>query len=230
MVIGSGDSNVYALEGSSGTLLWSFSTGGYDVNSSPAIGDLDGDNLDVVFGSDDNNIYDVEGNTGSKLWNMSTGGDVDSSPALGDLDSDNGLDVIIGSTGYKVYALDREIGVQLWSFATKSYVRSSPALGDLDGNGNLDIVFGSRNNKIHAASCSNSGNRIYWAGHGGDNEFLGTRCFEKKAPDSDCLSSSSERLLGTDTMDFDSDSDLMPDGWEGDNKLDPLSNDFDNNP
>jgi hypothetical protein len=45
-------------------LDWSYTTD-YDVESSPALGDIDGDgNLEVVFGFDDNNVYALNGEVG----------------------------------------------------------------------------------------------------------------------------------------------------------------------
>jgi len=59
VIVGSGDTKVYAIRGD-GTLLWSFSTGGF-VSSSPAIGDIDGDGkLDVIVGSRDNKVYAIK--------------------------------------------------------------------------------------------------------------------------------------------------------------------------
>ena len=60
--VGSWDHNVYALNASTGALLWSFVTGNL-VGSSPAVADGV-----VYFGSYDNNVYALNARTGAKLW------------------------------------------------------------------------------------------------------------------------------------------------------------------
>ena len=60
--IGSEDNNLYALNATTGALIWSFKTGGF-VDSSPAIS-----NGVVYVGSLDNNIYALNANTGDLIW------------------------------------------------------------------------------------------------------------------------------------------------------------------
>ncbi|HVP93516.1 MAG TPA: PQQ-binding-like beta-propeller repeat protein, partial [Acidobacteriota bacterium] len=72
--VGSTDSNVYALNASSGAVVWSYMTDGV-VESSPAV--VDG----VVFvGSCDKKVYALNATTGEFVWSYITGGVVDSSP------------------------------------------------------------------------------------------------------------------------------------------------------
>jgi len=67
--VGSGDHNVYALNGATGALLWNYATGD-KVSSSRAIGS-DGT---VYIGSWDNKVYALNGATGSLVWSFTTGG------------------------------------------------------------------------------------------------------------------------------------------------------------
>jgi hypothetical protein len=87
-------------------------TTGSDVNSSPALGDIDGDgDIEVVVGSHGGKVYawhhdgsDVTGwpkTTGSDVYS-----DVYSSPALGDIDGDGDIEVVVGSDDNKVYIWD----------------------------------------------------------------------------------------------------------------------------
>ncbi|MBN1489080.1 MAG: VCBS repeat-containing protein, partial [Phycisphaerae bacterium] len=168
IVIGSDDGKVYAWN-ANGTVLdrdaaapWDWpKTVGDKVQSSPALGDADGNSgLDfVVVGSDDGNVYAWD-YTGTALagWPKGTGDKVRSSPAIGDIDDDDELEVIVGSDDGNVYAwnldgtvVDRD-GAAPWDWpnATGGAVSSSPALGDIDGDGDLDVVVGSADGKVYA--------------------------------------------------------------------------------
>jgi len=77
-----------------GTLLWRYSTGDFNVLSSPAVvGGV------VYIGSGDTNVYALNATSGNKLWNYTTGGAVYSSPAVV-----NGV-VYVGSSDGYIYAL-----------------------------------------------------------------------------------------------------------------------------
>jgi len=91
--VGSYDSNVYALNATTGATVWNYATGS-SVYSSPTVA-----NGTVYVGSDDNNVYALNATTGAKLWNYTTGGGVDSSPAVV-----NGV-VYVGSDDNNVYAI-----------------------------------------------------------------------------------------------------------------------------
>ena len=90
--VGSGDNNIYALNASTGTVVWSYTTGG-DVASSPAVAD------DMVFaGSYDGKVYALNASNGALWWSYLTGDMVVSSPAVA-----NGV-VYVGSYDHVVYA------------------------------------------------------------------------------------------------------------------------------
>jgi len=146
-------------------------TTGSDVNSSPALGDIDGDgDIEVVVGSWDKKVYawhhDGSAVTG---WPKTTGNSVYSSPALGDIDGDGDIEVVVGSHGGKVYAWHHDgSDVTGWPKTTGSDVYSdvysSPALGDIDGDGDIEVVVGSNDNKVYAWDCFGTydSNNIEW--------------------------------------------------------------------
>jgi len=153
VVIGQGNS-IKFFDGSNGDVLTTFVTSG-EVNSSAAIGDLDGDSLmELVIGSDDDTLYALE--MDSLLWKYGTGDDVRSTPALGDIDGDSKLEVVFGSNDGSIYALHAENGSFYWSYPTGGEVISSPALADLDSNGIVDVVVGSRDGYLYAISGNGS--------------------------------------------------------------------------
>ncbi len=131
---------------------WPKNTGA-PVNSSPVLGDLDGDGiLEIVVGSDNHKVYAWKPDgTLMPGWPVSTGDSVRSSPALADIDNDGRLDVIVGSFDNKVYAWNFN-GSLLpgWPAVTGSVVYSSPAVGDIDGDQLPEIVVGSFDNKVYA--------------------------------------------------------------------------------
>ena len=117
--VGSGDTNVYALNATTGALQWSYRTGDL-VASSPAVA-----NGIVYIGSDDDNVYALNSSTGALMWKYTTGLDVGSSPAVA-----NGV-VYIGSGDTNVYALNATTGALLWQYTTLgNSIGSSPAVAN----------------------------------------------------------------------------------------------------
>ena len=138
---------------------------GQDVGfqSTPSIGDLDGDgDLDLVSGENDG-TFDYFENTGSATNprfafrpGQTFSGDVGflSTPALGDVDGDGDLDLVAGefdgvlnyyeNTGVAtnpIFATGIVTGGPLGGVDLGN--SSEPALGDLDGDGDLDLFAGS---------------------------------------------------------------------------------------
>jgi len=163
VLIGSSDSKVYAWHHDGTTVTfpdapgWPQGTAGW-VNSSPALGDLDGDGSpEVVVGSNDGRVYawHYDG-TPVDGWPKSTGWIVDGSPALGDLDGDGDLEVVVGSWDGDVYAWhDDGTAVNSWpySIGPTSAFHSSPAVADLDGDGDLEVAIGSDDGNVYAWTC-----------------------------------------------------------------------------
>jgi outer membrane protein assembly factor BamB len=95
--VGSWDGNVYAINATTGTELWNYTTGN-EMFSSPAVA-----NGVVYVGSFDNNVYALNATTGANVWSYNTGSRVFSSPAVV-----NGV-VYVGSfDNNKVYAIGNE--------------------------------------------------------------------------------------------------------------------------
>ena len=211
IIVGSRDNNVYCLSWN-GTKLWNYTTGN-GVYSSPSLGDIDCDGeVEVLFGSSDHYIYCLSWN-GSLEWRYLAIWDIRlSSPALGDIDGDGYVEVVIGGGDGFVYCLSWN-GTLKWKYGTGGSIESSPALGDVDGDGRLEVVFGSSDNYVYCLDIV-SGFRVYWEGLHGSTSFMGTRNLIDVDPDLDFLSTYSEKIVGTNSTDPDTDGDGLPDGWE----------------
>ena len=158
VVIGSCDvngvyNNVHAWH-HNGSIVsgWPKRTGDW-VQSSPALGDIDGDgDIEVVVGSADKKVYAWH-HDGSIVagWPKMAGYWVSASPALGDIDGDGDMEVVVGSNDKKVHAWHHDGSiVSGWPTTGTGGGVGSPALGDIDGDGDIEVVSGSRDEKVYA--------------------------------------------------------------------------------
>ena len=109
---------MYALNASTGALLWSYASG--RLWSSPAVA-----NGVVYVGSGDFNVYALNASTGAKLWSYSTG-----SVDLARRGEWGGL-CRLGDNN--VYALNASTGAKLWSYTTGDQVLFLACCGEWGG-------------------------------------------------------------------------------------------------
>jgi len=129
------------------------------INSSPAVGDLDGDTVpEIVVGFGSNFQPRRHGGIrayrrdGTVLWTRRSkdfGGEgwrdpVFSSPAIGDVDGDGDIEVAYTSFDARVYLVNGADGTNQpgWPRFVRDTIWSSPALHDLDGDGKLEVIVG----------------------------------------------------------------------------------------
>ncbi|MGQ0829681.1 MAG: outer membrane protein assembly factor BamB family protein, partial [Bacteroidota bacterium] len=136
-VISAFKSRANAIVGSTGALLWVYTTGG-QINGSPAIGDVNNDgNMEVIICSD--KTYALNGATGTVLWSFTgtPAGPFNSSPAIADVVAGGGPEVIVTCDNGKVYCLNGTTGAMIWSYTiinTTENFWASPVVGDINNN------------------------------------------------------------------------------------------------
>jgi len=230
VIAGSDDNHIYALNGEDGNQIWNYTTND-GVDSSPALGDIDFDGkLEIVVGDAGGDVYCLNAEDGSELWTYDAGFSVLSSFAIGDLDADRNLEVVIGSisSGDDLRILNGEDGSVSWSYDLGIFVEASPILGDIDEDGKLEIIIGDCGNNLRAINPSFSGNRIYWQGYAGGNNFYRNKNQLFLDSDLDFLSNYSEVLYSTESNNSDTDGDGLTDGDEvGGKGTDPNNQDTD---
>jgi len=87
------DTGAYALNGSTGAELWSYSSIGGVSQSAPAVA-----NGVIYFGTADDNLYALSARTGERLWSYATGGYIEGSATVA-----NGM-LYVGSDDGYIYA------------------------------------------------------------------------------------------------------------------------------
>jgi outer membrane protein assembly factor BamB len=103
-VIGNSDGNVYALDVSTGDLVWKLETG-HRVWATPLV--VEGI---VYIGSMDHHLYALRLSDGEELWRFTADGAFASTPALQD-----GV-LYIGTFANRVYAISADDGIEIWRF------------------------------------------------------------------------------------------------------------------
>ncbi len=170
------DGNKFFAFDASGSELWSVNTSGQNIQSDPAICDIDGDgDLEIVFGGLDRFIYVLD-HTGAILegWPVSTGGAIYSSPAIADIDNDGIGEIFIGSNDHKLYGLYLD-GSNIGGFPTENSgnIQGSPSIADLDDDGDLEIVVGADDNLLVLDISGPGAAGGFWPTHRGNLQRTG---------------------------------------------------------
>lgn len=148
---------VHGINSTSGTLIWSYTTGA-QINGSPVIADVNSNGaMDVVVCSD--KVYALNGSNGTVIWNFTPApvDDFNSSPAVGDVVLGGTPEVIVTCDNGKVYCLNGTTGAQIWSYTvinTNENFWASPVIGDVNLDGQPDVVV------VSPAAFNNTGGQV----------------------------------------------------------------------
>lgn len=170
ILFGCDDNYFYAYDGL-GNEIWSFSAGGQNVQSDPAVADMDGDgDLEIVFGGLDRNIYVLDHN-GALLdgWPVLTDGAIYSSAAIADIDGDGFAEIFIGSNDQMLYGLYLD-GTSVSGFPAGSTdkIEGSPSIAHLDDDGDVEVIAGTDDALIVIDIYSAGELGSYWPTHRGN--------------------------------------------------------------
>jgi len=138
-------SRVHAVDGSTGTALWTYLL--QDGVRSMTLADLNQDGvMDVIAGASagsttpDGRVHAIDGTDGSPLWTYPVGA-TNQDVATGNLNGDAFPDVVVGSFDDYVYALDGETGALLWRRLIGSLWVNAVECGDVNGDGIDDVGY-----------------------------------------------------------------------------------------
>jgi outer membrane protein assembly factor BamB len=129
-----GSDNVYAYDGKTGNLKWTFQDNHYG-NSQPL---LDPDNNILYFGDGNGTLHAVDAATGNQVWHLPTSGTTESAPVV----APDG-NIIFGAD--KLYAVRPSNGRIRWTVGDGTSNWSGPAVGT-----NGMIYAGCTDGKIYA--------------------------------------------------------------------------------
>ncbi len=177
------DSNIYALNGEDGSLLWKFNAHGSAEGCNDvavALFDIDNDDsLEVIVPSSCNpKTYCFRGKTGAIQWQTNSAGS-DSPPTIADIDNDGKPEILHGGFDGHVLCLNAENGSVAWSKSVfnNSWVQTAPTIVDVNNDGKLDFVVGTwafnpDTNKMYAFDGATQ--NLIWSKAVSDHIYHGT--------------------------------------------------------
>ncbi len=123
--VGTGSSELIAVDLWSGKLKWKYKTKEAVGESSPAVGPAGANGL-VFVGDLEGTFHAVNAANGQGLWTYKTGGEIKCSPVI--VNVNGGDRVLIGSYDGSLYCFEARSGKTVWQFKTENYVHGTPCI------------------------------------------------------------------------------------------------------
>ncbi len=124
----------------------------YDITSTPAIGDVNGDGKnDIVMLASAGFLYAWDGKSGEPLWRqVEIFNSGQTSPMLVDVNNDGIKDIITLSDSSMLFIYDGQTGGQIRREILGGVISAmTPLVADLTGNGKMDVVVCSEDGAVH---------------------------------------------------------------------------------
>jgi len=141
-----GDSYGIRAYNSSGSIIWSYTTGNAKVYALTLGNMTDGSENELVYGDDngDISILNTSSDTQGSICTFNAGDDINSI-VITDLDNNGHNEILAGSSNFNLYMIDSACQ-QTDIYYTDNYVIESIAVGNFTGDIGQEIVIGARHN------------------------------------------------------------------------------------
>lgn len=149
-----GDHRVYAVDGFTGDVLWSFPADDW-MYAGASAADIDGDGKpEVVIGDYSGKVTALDAEDGSVLWQTDLGAAyydwIFGPTTIAELSpASEGPEVLVARS--ELFCLSAE-GEVLWTFPTGGYIDRGAVVAEVDGDGGLEVVFASTDRNIYVVN------------------------------------------------------------------------------
>ncbi|MGI6459593.1 MAG: PQQ-binding-like beta-propeller repeat protein [Candidatus Hydrogenedentales bacterium] len=153
---------VVAWCGEAAEQLWYFETPLGNVDSSPAVADMNGDGRqDVIITTVSGSVVLID-SEGREVWGRSLKIPISLPPTVADLVEDECLEILVLNQAGTLFCLDGQSGDVIWKYDLPAGIEwgtSAITVYDLDGDGHLEVIVG--DSAGHVVCLSATGERLW---------------------------------------------------------------------